>query len=452
MSYDTNDRLVNDGVWSYGWDANGNLTSRTSGPTVETYTYDSRNRLLSFTRTGTNPTTIQYQYDYDNLLASRTVNGAVTRLVWDRGSSAFAQLLEERDGTNTLLRRYEHGDLDITHVRDAGGTASFFLGDQVGTVRAVTDANGNVTTQFVYDAYGKPQGTGPTGIGYTGGYTDPSTGLVYLRSRWYAPALARFIQTDSAAMNLQDTRTLNRYVYGVDDPINRFDPSGQEGTLADALAFLNVFAALSFVTAPILIYGSDPRGVSRSWFGVKNVWEHFRETEDGMFLPLFISADLNANGLVGFGFTAALEAITFAKKNTTAVYISIGPDFKIKKPNPEAPFELSPSLGTGFLYNSPDPEGYAGWSVGVSLSGLGLPLSSKGLQAGTQVPTGGGSFFWSPTTTYYRNPFTGDPIDCKKAACVDDDARHAHGFKLFNGIGESSPSFSFSLTYAFKLK
>ena len=224
FAYDTNDRLLSDGVSTYTWDANGNLVTRTTGTTTETLSYDSRNRLVRFARTGSNPTTVTYAYDADGLLASRTVDGVLTRILWDRATAVFPQILEERDATNALLRRYEHGDLSITHAREPNGNTSLLLSDHLGTVRALTASNGTITTQFVSDAYGRPQAASPSGVGYTGGYTDSASGFVFMRSRWYAPALVRFIHKDASAADVFDTRTLNYYVYSLDDPVNFLEP------------------------------------------------------------------------------------------------------------------------------------------------------------------------------------------------------------------------------------
>ena len=133
FSYDVNDRLLSDGVSTYTWDANGNLATRTTGTTTETFTYDSRNHLIRFARTGSNPTTVTYAYDADGLLASRTVDGVLTRILWDRATTVFPQILEERDASNVLLRRYEHGDLSITHAREPNGNTSLLLSDHLGT-------------------------------------------------------------------------------------------------------------------------------------------------------------------------------------------------------------------------------------------------------------------------------------------------------------------------------
>jgi RHS repeat-associated protein len=123
--------------------------------------------------------------------------------------------------------RYGYGGISHSHSRDAAGNVSHHVRDHLGTVRVVSSAEGDVLARHDFDAFGTPAGPSPAGIGFTGGYTDPATGFVFLRSRWYAPAMARFIHMDSADADPQDPRGLNRYVYSLDDPVNRFDLTGQ---------------------------------------------------------------------------------------------------------------------------------------------------------------------------------------------------------------------------------
>ena len=143
-SYDSNDRLLGDSMFTYAWDANGNLVSRQGLDFQETLNYDSQNRLVRFVRTGAGAAVIDYGYDVDGLLASRTIDGHMTRFVWDRGGSGLPQLLEERTSTGAVNRRYGRGDLGVTHFRDVSGAVSVLLTDYLGSVRAIARDDGSV--------------------------------------------------------------------------------------------------------------------------------------------------------------------------------------------------------------------------------------------------------------------------------------------------------------------
>jgi RHS repeat-associated protein len=57
-------------------------------------------------------------------------------------------------------------------------------------------------------------------LGYTGEWQDAAVGLVYLRARWYAPGVGRFIQKDPAQLGQ------NAYVYAEANPFGFTEPTG----------------------------------------------------------------------------------------------------------------------------------------------------------------------------------------------------------------------------------
>jgi hypothetical protein len=62
----------------------------------------------------------------------------------------------------------------------------YFLGDALGSVRQLVDANGEVTLAKDYQPYGEAlasAGSGATSYGYSGEMTDV-IGLIYLRTRY----------------------------------------------------------------------------------------------------------------------------------------------------------------------------------------------------------------------------------------------------------------------------
>lgn len=56
----------------------------------------------------------------------------------------------------------------------------------------------------------------------------PGDVLVYLRSRYYDPAVGRFVSRDTDGGELTDPLSLNRYTYALDNPLSYVDPSGHE--------------------------------------------------------------------------------------------------------------------------------------------------------------------------------------------------------------------------------
>lgn len=55
---------------------------------------------------------------------------------------------------------------------------------------------------------------------------DEGNGLTYIRARYYMPELGRFITKDPLTGNEGDGQSLNRYVYGVNNPVINSDING----------------------------------------------------------------------------------------------------------------------------------------------------------------------------------------------------------------------------------
>jgi len=63
--------------------------------------------------------------------------------------------------------------------------------------------------------------------------TRPSTGMVYMRARYYDPAVGRFTQADPVPYGPEMMwGQNNRWTYCANDPLNQSDPSGQIWFLA----------------------------------------------------------------------------------------------------------------------------------------------------------------------------------------------------------------------------
>ena len=68
-------------------------------------------------------------------------------------------------------------------------------------------------------------GSATTNYAFTGEWAD-GTGLVHLRARYLDPNSGRFMQTDLASGSATEPSTWNEYLYVMNDPTNRSDPSG----------------------------------------------------------------------------------------------------------------------------------------------------------------------------------------------------------------------------------
>jgi YD repeat-containing protein len=162
--YDANDRLISD-----LYDENGNtLLGLQSEREQLTCGYDFEDRLI--TATTADGKTITIVYDGDGNRVAKAVTGAggsVTTLyvVDEQNPTGYAQVLEEyisgNSGVPILRIVYSYGNdlISQSQLLDDGQggfvwVTSFYGYDGHGSVRYLTDSNGNVTDTFDYDAFG----------------------------------------------------------------------------------------------------------------------------------------------------------------------------------------------------------------------------------------------------------------------------------------------------------
>ena len=62
---------------------------------------------------------------------------------------------------------------------------------------------------------------------FTGQYYDSETGQYYLRARQYIPPIYRFSSHDPVTGKGLEPLTLHKYLYCVNDPVNKWDPTGR---------------------------------------------------------------------------------------------------------------------------------------------------------------------------------------------------------------------------------
>ena len=203
-------QLTSIGGTPLGYDLNGNLLN--DGTHI--YTHDAVNRLVDVDGT------ITYTYDALGRRVSKTVNGTVTKYVYDG-----ARVIAEYDGAGQLLRKYVYGPgLDEPVLMQTGATRYYYLFDSLGSVIGLTDSSGNLVEAYRYNMYGQPLQASTVGNPYmfTSRRFDSETGLYYYRNRYYSPQLRRFIEPDPIGFE----GGMNLYAYVGDDPANAVDPIG----------------------------------------------------------------------------------------------------------------------------------------------------------------------------------------------------------------------------------
>ncbi len=165
------------------------VTKNSGGTTTEsvTYTYDTQNRRISETATGTTNLTEQYAYDGGSLLA--VINPSVDQVTEQYFDGPNA------DGQTQALAEETLSGNGSTGVK-------WMLTDNVGSVKDVVD-NGTghaVLDQIKYDSFGnvltQTNSSNDTQMSCTGYVQDAATGLDYANARYYQPTTGRFISQD----------------------------------------------------------------------------------------------------------------------------------------------------------------------------------------------------------------------------------------------------------------
>ena len=227
-TYDANDLLLIETGVTYTYDNNGNTLTKVSATENVSYSYDTLNRLIQANITdASGSSVVEYVYDVDGIRVQKKVDGTdVTNYLVDK-NQPFAQVLLETDGTGASIVSYVYGDDLISQKR---ALISYYHYDGQMSTRQLTDLAANVTDTYDYDAFGlllQRSGSTFNSYLYTGEQYDPNVGFYYLRARYYNPAIARFITLDAYRGSIYDPPSLHKYLYAYNDPINKFDPSGE---------------------------------------------------------------------------------------------------------------------------------------------------------------------------------------------------------------------------------
>lgn len=215
VTYDVANRLLTDGSFTYTYDHEGRLLTRTAraGGGVTRFEWNDLGQLVRVTPPS--GPAITYSYDALGRRIETAVGGDATRTVY----AGDNPLLRYRG--SVLESRFDNGlGADGTVSVTSGGATRYPLADGSGTVTAISDASGGVTDRFGFDTFGNPAAgqAAPPSDAFHGFEADPA-GMYDARARTYDPGTGRFITEDPLASE-------NAYPYAVNAPDRVSDPSG----------------------------------------------------------------------------------------------------------------------------------------------------------------------------------------------------------------------------------
>ncbi|HTW09474.1 MAG TPA: phage tail tip lysozyme, partial [Acidimicrobiales bacterium] len=161
-----------------------------------------------------------YTYNGDGLEASRTSSGMLTQFTWgELAGSGLPTIIS--DGANDYV--YGPTGEPVEQVSLATSAPTYLTYTPSDSSWLSTNEAGDETGFWRYDAFGTLAfGTPTSPFGYSGQYSDASTGFVNDRARWYQAQTGEFTTRDPAFAS-----TDTAYAYAGDDPVNESDPSGE---------------------------------------------------------------------------------------------------------------------------------------------------------------------------------------------------------------------------------
>ena len=284
----TNERLWSDNVTYYTYDADGNMISEKTGCIEKTYEYTAESRLsvvrlqgqvlmaALYDGDGNKLFSMDYTGDCDNLCGHEgcSMEECIFHSifegdaeVWipdcgDASENARTNAVDAMKELASLVSRRAHDDYTITQyvnnvnceneqvlqelnlfgrttkayiygnnrlAYDTGEDISYYLYDGLGSVSRIATEWGRIKETYDYDPYGNLTFGLPDSVnyyGYNGESQSLTTGLQYLRARYYQTENGRFISEDSYLGTQSEPLTRNRYAYVSNNPLNFIDPSG----------------------------------------------------------------------------------------------------------------------------------------------------------------------------------------------------------------------------------
>ena len=235
-------KLLFAGPFSFGYDASGNMTSRSRPGFTGDWSYTSFGKPSQIL--GSNGDDIRFEYDaeYNRVRRTSLLEGSTTITLesFQRetvGTDVTYTYTVQGEGRAVVqVRREEHqGVLGPDLVR-------YIHDDHLGSTAVVTgDLQGNgvpVLERMSFGAWGAARdavdwtqpaaGQSPLGLtlGFTGHMEKLDAQLINMGGRMYDPEIARFAQPDPFVQAPSSMASHNRYSYVWNSPLSFTDPSG----------------------------------------------------------------------------------------------------------------------------------------------------------------------------------------------------------------------------------
>jgi RHS repeat-associated protein len=218
LTFDEARNRITGQFWQY--DANGNTTGM---PQTGDLSYDVDNRLLTITREGSAEA---YGYLADNKRFWKSAGGVESYYLYGLGGQRILTYSAALSGGVLTLGGSPKMDVVFAgRVIRTNGVAVVM--DRLGSVVTRSTGAGTVANHRYYPYGEEIEGTVGDRTKF-GTYHRDQTGVDYADQRYYCSHLGRYLTQDPCrkADDVTNPITLNRFLYVLGDPVNRYDPSG----------------------------------------------------------------------------------------------------------------------------------------------------------------------------------------------------------------------------------
>jgi len=234
FSYSDEDHMMSAGTDVYEYDLDGYLYQKTTAEGVTGYDYSSTGELLQVDLP--NGDVVSYDHDPLGRRIAKRLNGAIVeKYLW---AGVNTHLLATYNSSDVLVSRFDYAGGRMPISMTAGGSAYYLAYDQVGSLRAVTDAAGSIIKRIDYDSYGNIISDSNPGFsvpfGFAGGLYDQETGLVRFGARDYDSTVGRWTAKDPLGFAAGD---VSLFGYVLNDPVDFVDPEGLSATCSSSPSF-----------------------------------------------------------------------------------------------------------------------------------------------------------------------------------------------------------------------
>ena len=243
---------------------------------------------------------IKYSYNTEGIRTKKETEEGTTEYSLI-GSKIMKMEKVTSSGKITMYFTYDQRD-ELQSVTESN-KEYYYIKDITGNIIKIKDEEGNSIVEYKYDAYGKVEKTIIENNNvskynpfiYKGYYYDEETELYYCNTRYYSPEIGRWISIDDVDyLDPESVSGLNLYCYCMNDPINKYDPSGHF-----VISAIIIGAGIGFLTS----YISDVISEMQDGFD----WSDFNTFEDNWLK--YVGATLGgAIGGLGAGLATTILA------------------------------------------------------------------------------------------------------------------------------------------------